>query len=125
MNVHLSSAQQRGLIIIVAAGLAATGLALFLPQTRTFSLALPDPIDITGVRILLPSFSDSQDKVNLNTASAHELTALPGIGDVLAARIVAYREEHGPFQTLDTLKQVSGIGDKLLEKIQGLIELEN
>jgi len=123
MNVHLSSAQQRGLIIIVAAGLVASGLALFLPETRTPSLALPDPIDITGVRILLPSFSDRQDKVNLNTASAQELTALPGIGDVLATRIVTYREEHGPFQTLDTLKQVSGIGDKLLEKIQGLIEL--
>ncbi len=125
MNVHLVSAQQRGLIIIVAAGLAASGLALFLPKTRTLPPALPDPIEITGVRILLPSFSDRQEKVNLNTASAHELTALPGIGDVLAARIVTYREEHGPFQTLDTLKQVSGIGDKLLEKIQGLIELKN
>ncbi len=125
MNVHLSSAQQRGLIIIVAVGLVASGLALFLPETRTPSPALPDPIEITGVRILLPSFSDRQDKVNLNTASAQELTALTGIGDVLAARIVTYREEHGPFQTLDTLKQVSGIGEKLLEKIQGLIELEN
>jgi competence protein ComEA len=125
MNVRLSSAQQRGLITIIAAGLVASGLALFLPKIRTRSPALPDPIEITGVRILLPSFSDSQQKVNLNTASAQELTALPGIGDVLAARIIAYREEHGPFQTLDTLKQVNGIGDKLLEKIQGLIELEN
>jgi len=113
------------LIIIIAAGLAASGLALFLPETRILSPELPDPIKITGVRILLPSFSDSQDKVNPNTASAQELTVLPGIGDVLAARIVTYREEHGPFQTLDTLKQVSGIGDKLLQKIQGLIELED
>ena len=125
MNAHLSSAQQRGLILLLAAGLTATGLALFLPGTGTLPQALPDPIEITGVRILLPSFSEGPEKVNLNTASEKELTALPGIGDVLAARIVAYREEHGPFRSLASLKQVSGIGDSLLKKIEGLIELDD
>jgi len=121
--VNLSSAQQRGLIILLAAGLVAIGVVLFLPKARTLPPAFPDPIEISGVRVLLPVFSDAQDKVNLNTASAQELTALPGIGDVLAARIVAYREGHGRFQTPEGLKQVRGIGDTLLEKIRGLIDL--
>ena len=123
MNVRLLPAQQRGLIILVALGLVATGLVLLLPGTKTPANRLQDPIEITGVRILLPTFFDVEKKVNLNKASVQELIELPGIGEVLAARIVAYREEHGPFQTLDALKQVSGIGDKLVEKIRDLVVL--
>lgn len=125
MNVRFSPAQQRGLIILVALGLVATGLVLLLPRTKTLTTGLQDPIEITGVRILLPTFFDVEKKVNLNTASVQELIELPGIGEVLAARIVAYREEHGPFQSLDALKQVSGIGDKLVEKIRDLVGLED
>ncbi len=125
MNVRFSPAQQRGLIILVALGLVATGLVLLLPRTKTLTTGLQDPIEITGVRILLPTFFDVEKKVNLNTASVQELIELPGIGEVLAVRIVAYREEHGPFQSLDALKQVSGIGDKLVEKIRDLVGLED
>jgi competence ComEA-like helix-hairpin-helix protein len=123
MNVRLLPAQQRGLIILVALGLVVTGLVLLLPGTKTPANRLQDPIEITGVRILLPTFFDVEKKVNLNEASVQELIELPGIGEVLAARIVAYREEHGPFQSLDALKQVSGIGDKLVEKIRDLVVL--
>lgn len=124
MNPRLSPAQERGLIVLVAIGLVASGLALFLPTIRSRPLTLLEPIDITGVRVLLPTFLDAEEKddmVNLNTASAEELTSLPGIGEVLAARIVAYREEHGPFQTLDDLMQVSGIGSKVVEEIRDLV----
>ena len=124
MNPRLSPAQERGLIVLVAIGLVASGLALFLPTIRSRPLTILEPIDITGVRVLLPTFLDAEeedDMVNLNTASAEELTSLPGIGEVLAARIVAYREEHGPFQTLDDLMQVSGIGSKVVEEIRDLV----
>ncbi|MCK4392783.1 ComEA family DNA-binding protein [Candidatus Bipolaricaulota bacterium] len=127
MNPRLSPAQERGLIVLVAIGLVASGLALFLPTIRSRPLTILEPIepiDITGVRVLLPTFLDAEEKddmVNLNTASAEELTSLPGIGEVLAARIVAYREEHGPFQTLDDLMQVSGIGSKVVEEIRDLV----
>ena len=124
MTVRLSSAQQRGLIILVGVGLVASGLVLLFPRTKPAATGLHDPIEITGARILLPTFSDAESKVNLNTAPVQELIELPGIGDVLAARIVAYREEHGPFQSLDALKQVSGIGDKLVEKIKDLVGFE-
>ena len=51
------------------------------------------------------------EKVNINTAGAAELTALPGIGEVLAERIVAYREEHGPFAAVEDIRNVPGIGE--------------
>lgn len=56
--------------------------------------------------------------LNINTAKVHELDTLPGIGEVLAERIVAYREAHGPFASVDELDYVEGIGDGTLEPIR-------
>ena len=53
-----------------------------------------------------------------NQATAEDLDRLPGIGPGLAQRIVAYREEHGPFPDLESLKEVKGIKEKTLEKIR-------
>ncbi len=50
--------------------------------------------------------------VNLNTATLDELETLSGIGEVLGQRIIDYREQHGPFRTIEDLMNVSGIGDK-------------
>lgn len=55
--------------------------------------------------------------VNINTADAATIAMeLKGVGEKTAAAIVAYREEHGPFKTLDDLKYVKGIGDKIIAK---------
>jgi competence protein ComEA len=59
--------------------------------------------------------------VNVNTAPAAELEALPGIGEVLAQRIVDYRTEHGPFASVEDLVDVSGIGDAILAEIRDLV----
>ncbi len=59
--------------------------------------------------------------VNVNTADADELETLPGIGPVTAGKIIAYREEHGPFRTVDALLLVPGIGPATLENIRGFI----
>ena len=56
--------------------------------------------------------------LDLNSAGATDLDALPGIGPALARRIVDYRQKHGPFKKIDDLLQVSGIGPKLLDKIK-------
>jgi competence protein ComEA len=62
--------------------------------------------------------------VNLNTASASELESLPGIGPVLAERIVAYREANGPFSSPADILDVSGIGDVTFANIEARIVIE-
>lgn len=63
----------------------------------------------------------SQQLVNVNTATPTELEALPGIGPVLAEAIVSYRDEHGPFASVDQLEDVSGIGPVTLGEIRDLV----
>jgi competence protein ComEA len=57
-------------------------------------------------------------RVNINIANVAELDRLPGVGPVLAARIAAYRDAHGPFASVDALDDVSGVGPALLEKVR-------
>ncbi|WP_407317341.1 ComEA family DNA-binding protein [Isoptericola halotolerans] len=59
--------------------------------------------------------------VPLNTADAAELTSLPGVGPVIAERIVAWRDENGPFTRVDELTEVSGIGPALLADVRDLV----
>jgi competence protein ComEA len=66
---------------------------------------------------------ENEEKVNINTASASQLETLPGIGPSLAEKIISYREEKGPFQSLQGLMDVSGIGDSLFENIKNDISL--
>lgn len=68
-----------------------------------------------------PPGAAAQGPVNLNTASAAELEELPGVGPVLAGRIVAWRSDHGPFASVEGLSAVSGIGTKLLAGLSGLV----
>jgi competence protein ComEA len=59
--------------------------------------------------------------VNINTATLDQLETLPGIGEVLAQRIIDYREENGPFGSVEDLLDVSGIGDATLAELKPLI----
>ncbi|HEX7047524.1 MAG TPA: ComEA family DNA-binding protein [Gammaproteobacteria bacterium] len=64
--------------------------------------------------------------VNVNTADAATLASeLQGVGEKTAEAIVAYREQNGPFKTLDDLKKVKGIGDKLVEKNKDNIQFSD
>jgi len=69
----------------------------------------------------LPTGGAASGKVNINTASKEELENLPGIGAVKAQGIINYRQQHGPFQRIEDLLEVSGIGDKTLAEIKELI----
>lgn len=63
--------------------------------------------------------------VNINTATEEELMTVEGIGPTLAGRIVAYREEHGDFETIEELDNVKGIGLTLIESIRYLVCTED
>ncbi len=57
--------------------------------------------------------------ININSATAEELTALPGVGEATAGKIVAYRSEHGPFSSVEEIMEVPGIGQA---KFDGFVE---
>jgi competence protein ComEA len=59
--------------------------------------------------------------INLNTATAAELDALPGIGPAIAGRIIAYRDQHGGFRTVKDLMKVPGIGPAKFEQLHALV----
>ena len=68
--------------------------------------------------------TEAEFPINLNTASAEELTALPRIGEKLAARIVAYREEYGRFVAIEQLMDVDGIGEGIFSGLRELVCVE-
>ena len=103
--------------------------ALFLCLLLTLHLrdraAMEGPSGME-VEFTVPSETIQPDitPLNLNTATIEELTALPGIGEALARRIVEYRAQNGPFQTVDARTNVSGIGEFKLADLEGLVTVE-
>ncbi len=112
-----------------------------LPQAQLEALNLAQPLQ-DGQRLWVPRRGEPSPtpqpspsppspttpgpslRLNLNTATAEELEALPGIGPVLARRIVAYREQNGPFRSVDELLNVKGIGPAVLEKLRPYVYVE-
>ncbi|WP_245249715.1 helix-hairpin-helix domain-containing protein [Vagococcus allomyrinae] len=74
-----------------------------------------------GVRAEGPATTST--KVNLNKADSSELQQLNGIGEKKAAAIIAYRQENGSFNSVEELKKVSGIGDKIFDNLKDEIEV--
>lgn len=100
--------------------LAATlqdGTQLWIPSTRD---SQPD-LDGSTEKTTGPTRLSPIGLVDINTATQAELETLPGIGPVLAADIIAYRETEGTFNAIEDLQKVPGIGPATFEKIQALI----
>ena len=68
-----------------------------------------------------PSAPPETVLININTATSEELQTLSGIGEAKTAAIIAYREEHGAFNDISEIMNVSGIGEKIFEGIRGQI----
>lgn len=66
----------------------------------------------------------AEGPVNLNNASAEQLMTLPGIGEVKAQAIIAYREQHNGFKTIEELMEVSGFGEATFERLKDSITVE-
>lgn len=97
-------------------------LALFFHDRAALESA---PVAVeTEAAAAQESFMPDVAPVDINSATAEELAELPGIGTVLAERIVDYRTGHGPFETVEDLTKVSGIGEKKLAELEGWIALE-
>ncbi len=68
-----------------------------------------------------PPRTAASARLDLNHASSEELEALPGVGAILARRIVDWRAAHGPFRTVEQLRDVKGIGRSRLERLRPLV----
>ena len=83
--------------------------------------------EIVDVKIKSFNYEPSQEaplKININEADEEALAGLDGIGPSLARRILAYRSERGGFGSVEELKKVKGIGEKLFEKIKDEVSVE-
>ena len=106
-------------------GLTAVFLCGLLALYACDRAALASSSVETDVEMPQEAFMPELAPLDLNDASAEELTELPGIGRELARRIVAYREEHGPFESVQELMEVSGIGQGKLDGLEGRVTVEN
>ena len=64
-----------------------------------------------------------ETRININTADATALDTLPRVGPAIAKRIIEFREENGPFKSVEELMNVSGIGDKTFDQLKDLIKI--
>lgn len=87
------------------------------------STTIPAVTDPQGSVVANPSSGIPDRKVNINTADKDALMTLPGIGEVLAERILDYRAANGPFTSLSDLMMVEGIGEKRMDAIWDYITL--
>ena len=103
-------------ILALLALTAVFSLVLYASWTKGEVTAENENYEVTTQRDIQ---TDTQIiTVNINTANAEELEKLPGIGEVKAAAIVAYRQSNGPFTCPEELLKVPGIGQKILEAIR-------
>lgn len=108
-------------IAVVLTAVLLAALVVFLCVTERgggpYSLsAMPEPTPQA-----LPETPSSTGLLDLNTATAEELAQLPGIGEVRAERIVAYREQNGPFRYVEDVMDVYGIGEGLFAKFRDAV----
>ena len=104
----------------VADAIAASGGLLGAADTSALNLAAPL---VDGQQVIVRPYGQvlhplPDEGVRLNTASAEELEAIPGVGPVLAARIVSHRRENGPFAVVEDLLDVAGIGEAKLAALR-------
>lgn len=95
------------------------------PPVLGSSVGAPSPAPEAPQTSTAPAKPESKsgEPVNLNTATVEQLDALPGVGPVTAAAIVAWRETHGKFAQVDQLCEVDGIGPARLEKLRALVRV--
>jgi len=102
-------------------GADTSGVNLAAPLGDGEQVVIPGPPDQPNGSADGRSATDGDGRVRINQATVAELETLPGVGPVLAQRILEFREEHGPFQTVEDLLDVPGIGEAKLASLRDLL----
>lgn len=119
----------RALVFLLTALLIGSGITLYQRSHPQFAPELIVEKNLPSVNFERrktdsPNVEPEKRKVNINVASSAELELLPGLGPVLSQRIVEYRKTKGPFQKVEDLKQVPGIGSKKFDQIKDLVTVD-
>lgn len=118
MIINLTKYEKAAALIMVVVLFVVSGCILYdKARPRPIKVMKMDGVPATGT-------SQGEKVVDINIAGEAELGRLPGIGKVIAGRIVSYRNEHGPFSSTGDITAVKGVGPKLFEKIRNDITAE-
>lgn len=115
-----------GIHVLKAGGRASDAIAAaggFTPQADRDAIN-PARRLRDGAQVHVRNIDEAPQRININTADAWLLDALPGIGDILAARIIEHRTEHGPFTSIEELKEVRGIRTETFDRLTDKIEVD-
>ncbi|MDQ2856157.1 MAG: helix-hairpin-helix domain-containing protein [Acidobacteriota bacterium] len=99
-------------------------LLLSLLVCSCVKLSHQGPLTEIATTPLLTSTRTDSGRLNLNTASAHDLEALPGVGKILAERILAHRAQYGPFRRVEHLMMVRGFSDHKFRALRERVTVE-
>ena len=111
--------------IVTASAAPTASVAAVSPEV---SVPVPSAAPATAdsvVEVAVQEAPVNSGRININTATLEELDTLPGIGPVIAQRIIDYRQTYGPFTEKNQIKEVNGIGDKKYSDLENLIEVGN
>ena len=105
-------------LLLALTGMFLCGLLTLYDRDRSRMAGTPVETDRT---VSQEDFMPDVSPLDLNTATEEELDTLPGIGEELARRIVEYRETSGPFESVEEIMEVSGIGEAKFADLEGRI----
>jgi competence protein ComEA len=125
----LTATEQRVILFLAATFLIGAGIRLYqetFPSQQKFDYRSADSTFASLSESLRADTTENMDRtddqlININSATKDKLMSLPGIGSVIAERIILFREDEGPFTSIDDLRKVKGVSTKKFQQLKARV----